>query len=393
MQNMTIGKKIALGFGALILIAALLGAIAVFSMKAVQTQTQTLAEGYVPESQIAGDLQDAFANTTLAIRSYGFTADNSYLDEARKGLVEVHKHQQAAQKLSAEHPELVKLHENLKGLEPALAAFENLVDQTEAKNKEIVSTREKLNAAAATFMTNVDTLIAVQKGLMDNEIKANTNAVKIQERADKMLLLADIRNGGNAARIAIFKSLAFRDAELLDQGLKNFEVLNQKLEEITPLIHQQVNLDQLNLIKTSAAAYREAMKATRDEGVALAEINKKRTEARARVSELVQDTQDTGMKRTVEGATLSLEKLVSASWTMKIGLIGALLIAFAVAFLIIRNSNRVLTQVAHALDDGANQVVAASGQSLPPARLWLKGPANRRRRLRKRVLRWRKWPR
>ena len=86
MKNMTIGKKIALGFGALILIAALLGGMAVFSMKSVQTQARTLAEGYVPESQIAGDLQDAFANVVLDMRSYGFTAENSYLDDARKSI-------------------------------------------------------------------------------------------------------------------------------------------------------------------------------------------------------------------------------------------------------------------------------------------------------------------
>jgi len=47
---------------------------------------------------------------------------------------------------------------------------------------------------------------------------------------------------------------------------------------------------------------------------------------------------------------------------MKIGLMGALLVAVTIAFFIIRNFNKVLTTVAHALDDGSNQVVSASSQ-------------------------------
>ena len=86
MKNMSIGKKIALGFGALIVITTLLGGIAVFSMRTVQTQAQTLAEGYVPESEISGELQDAFAKVQLNMRSYGYTAETAFLEDARKAM-------------------------------------------------------------------------------------------------------------------------------------------------------------------------------------------------------------------------------------------------------------------------------------------------------------------
>ena len=362
MNNMTIGKKIALGFGALILIAALLGGIAVFSMKTVQTQAQTLAEGYVPESEIAGALQDAFANASLAIRSYGFTADAAYLDVARKALADVHKQQQAAQKLSDEHPELAKLRANLKELDPALTSYENLVDQTEAKNKDILLGRDKLNKAAADFIVNIDKLIAGQKTKQEGEIKAFIEAPKLQQRADKLALANTIRGEGNAARIAVFKSQALRDPKLIEEGLAGFEVMDKKFDELQAMLSVQSDLDELNQIKSDAHAYREAMKATMDDTLALAEIGKKRVEALDRVDALVQDTQTTGMKRTVEAANISNQKLTAASWTMIVGLIVAMLVGVTVAFFIIRNSNRVLTTVANSLNDGSNQVVAASGQ-------------------------------
>ena len=105
MKSMTVGKKIALGFGALILIATLLGGLAVFNMKSVQTQAQKLATEFVPESMIAADLGNAVGTVQLGIRSYGLTAEAAYLEAARKGLEEVHKQQQIAQKLADEHPQ------------------------------------------------------------------------------------------------------------------------------------------------------------------------------------------------------------------------------------------------------------------------------------------------
>ena len=143
MNSMTIGKKIALGFGALILIATLLGGLAVFNMKSVQTQAQKLATEFVPESMIAGDLGNAVGTVQLGIRSYGLTADANYLEAARKSLEEVHKQQQSAQKLADEHPGLVKLRADLKELEPALKGYEDMIAQTEAKNKEILTGRDQ----------------------------------------------------------------------------------------------------------------------------------------------------------------------------------------------------------------------------------------------------------
>ena len=80
---MTLGKKIGLGFGALILVAGAIGGLAVFNMKSVQTLANRLTAEYVPEAQVASDLRTAVTVAQLAIRSYGLTASASYLDAGR----------------------------------------------------------------------------------------------------------------------------------------------------------------------------------------------------------------------------------------------------------------------------------------------------------------------
>ena len=138
--------------------------------------------------------------------------------------------------------------------------------------------------------------------------------------------------------------------------------MDKKFDELQAMLVVQQDIDELNQVKADAHAYRDAMKATMDDNVALAEIGKQRVDALGIVDALVQDTQETGMKRTVEAANTSNQKLVAASWTMKVGLVVALAVGVTIAFFIIRNSNRVLTTVAQSLDDGSNQVVSASGQ-------------------------------
>jgi methyl-accepting chemotaxis protein len=362
MKTMTLGKKIALGFGTLILISAIIGGLAVVNMKSVQTMSQTLATAYVPESQIAGDLGNALADVQLGVRSYGLTAENTYLEAARKGLAELHKQQQAAQKLADEHPELVKLRADLKALEPALKSYEDMIAQTETKNKDIVNTREKLNKTAAEFMTNVEKLMGSQQERMDKEIKAFTEVPKLQERLRKMELAADIRLEGNRARIAVFKAQALRDPKLIEEGMKNFEVMDKKFEELLATLKVQEDIAELNAVKGDAHTYRDAMKEIATDDLALVDLGKKRVEAAQRVETLVSETQATGMKRTVESATTSNQKLASSSWVLIVGLIVALVVGLLVAVYIIRDTTKVLNNVASALNDGASQVASAAGQ-------------------------------
>ena len=59
MKNMKLGAKIALGFGVLIIIAAILGVVGVWEMGTVKTETTKLADEYVPEADMAVNWKDS----------------------------------------------------------------------------------------------------------------------------------------------------------------------------------------------------------------------------------------------------------------------------------------------------------------------------------------------
>ena len=296
---MTIGKKIAWGFGILILMAAALGMVAVVTMKAVQTQANLLAEGFAPESAVVGDLQDTADAARLAVRSYGFTADSVYLDQAHKSIDEIHKHLAEAQKLSDAHPELVKLRENLRELTPLMQTFEDLVNQTEAKNHDLAATRVTLDKNATSFVVGIDAFIDTQKNKFAAEVGTNTPPAALQERAQKLLLSSGIRCDGNLARVAVFKAQALRKPQIIDDGVKIFDALDVKLAQLTPLVHAETNLDQLNEVKMAAHTYCQAMKQVEDDDIALASLTAKRIEVGDQFNALMSDTMATANRRTV----------------------------------------------------------------------------------------------
>ena len=97
MNHWTIGKRINLGFGTLILITLLLGTLAVWRMWAVKGQATLLVTENVPEVGVANNVERAALLTMYDIRAYGYTEEATFLTQGRQSLAEVKKHLASSQ--------------------------------------------------------------------------------------------------------------------------------------------------------------------------------------------------------------------------------------------------------------------------------------------------------
>ena len=362
MKHMAIGRKITLGFGAVIVITGALGLMAVVYMKGSGRSANILATQYSPESRIAGDMSADMSAAQLAVRTYGLTVDTNYVAEARVRLAEVDKHLKEAQALAAAHTNLSKLREDTAKLVPLLSEYGSLVQSTEEKNLRMIVGRDRMTQAAQEFMTNIDLLIATQTGVLATEMSAGTNADKLRERLYKVGLVNRIRSDGMSARLAFFKSQAWREPRIIEEGLKCFDEMHGRLEELTPLVRVSTNIAQLNLVKASVDRYRSGMRQTMEDLIALEQIAVRRAAIGRTVEDLAQAVFSTGLERTVQAAEVSSRELSGAALAMSMGLVGALGIGVCVAVFISRGTSRSLKTVAASLAEGADQVASASGQ-------------------------------
>jgi CHASE3 domain sensor protein len=362
MKNLTIGQKISGGFAILILLACALGGVALFTMQTVQSGAQEMSTEFVPEASLAANLNEAVASTQLAARSYGFTAEDKYLQEVRSGLDKIDSEFASVRQLSDTHPQLVKLRAHLGDIESSLKDYRTAVNETEAKNKVINQGRTQLNTAATGFIANIDKIIAGQNEKLNREVLDFATTEKLGERHRKLTLSYEIRGEGNAARIAVFKAQAMRDPAIIAEAFGNFEAMDKRFTELKSLLKAPADLEELAQVKATADHYLDEMKQIMASLQALETIGQKRAAAGNRLAEVTMETAATGMRRTVTAAEDSSTRLGRASWTVRAMLGLAITLGIIVALVIIRGINRALRSATDSLSVGTEQIVAAAGQ-------------------------------
>jgi methyl-accepting chemotaxis protein len=366
MKNLTIGKRIILGFAIILFVSSIMGGIAVWNMRSVQRNTgemsQDLKDMFVPETELSDNVRDAIGNMQLAIRSYGFTGEEHYLTDGRQELAKAKAGLVDAHQLADKFPTLVKLRDFVDKADPLLADYEKAVDETQASEQQIQQLRTELDTDAQQFITSLDLVIGHQKENMAKEIKAAADAGKLGERLEKLDLLNEIRGLGNGARIAAFKSQALRDPQIIVNGLKAFETMDQKFTDVTPLVHQPEDIAALKETRKAADDYQSTMQKVADAYSGQSEIRNRRAAIGKELSSLALDVSTQGMKRTIQDADGTYGKLASAMVVVVCVVISAILASIIAAVPLVRGINKVLKTITDSLDMGAAQVTSAAGQ-------------------------------
>ena len=296
--NMKLGTKIGLGFGLLILIAMILGGIAVWNMKHVGTESDKLANAYAPEVKMANAVERSSLLTMYAMRGYAMSEEEHYLAEAEGQLKMVKQHLEEIKALADHSPDLVKLRAAVPEAQKGVTSYEQLSKDTVNVNETLAKLREKMDSTAAVYMEACADFIASQDQAMETEISENASMEKLLERLRKIVLVNDIINAGNAARIGNFKSQATRDPELLKNTIANLKNIEKNFDSLKAITHKDVNLQQIADTRRTAEQYADAMEQYLSNWHKREELNKLRTQAGDKVLESAQTTSMAGIEQT-----------------------------------------------------------------------------------------------
>ncbi|MDY0227731.1 MAG: methyl-accepting chemotaxis protein [Desulfomicrobium apsheronum] len=331
MKNIKLGIKIGGGFGVLILIACALGGLAVFNMKAVETDSIRLAREYVPEVGIANELERSSLLTMYAWRGYAFTEQQSFLDEGRKQLAAVQDVLNDAEKHSQAFPSLVKLKEQLVQAKTVVSAYAAQADQTVELIEAMNADRSALDQGAAAYMKNCVDFLDTQNAAMKREFTAGATPEALAERLDKITWLNEIIDLGNDTRIRVWRAQAERDPKIIEDALKNFPKMDEFFDKLKAVTRQEANLRQIAATKDAALQYKTAMTSLSGHWKELADLNTQRTKTGVDVLAVAQDTAVAGMEGTQQIADEAVVNLNSASTVMIGGLSFSVIIGILVA--------------------------------------------------------------
>jgi methyl-accepting chemotaxis protein len=248
-KNMKLGTKIALGFGLLIVLACMLGGLAILNMKKAQNQSNILAYEYVPEVDLAGNVETYAQKTMLGMRSYALSESETYLAEGQKNLAEMKKSLAECQTLSEKAKHLTKLKDGLQACNQSLAQYEQLANKTVEENRALAQNRQKLDAAAQEMMKSTSAFLASQNEAFKKDLT---------ERQQKIQLATDIVTIGMNVRTLGLKGQAQGKSEMMEQALAQLDGVNAVVTQLRPITKDTEDTQKIEQIDKAVKAQRTA---------------------------------------------------------------------------------------------------------------------------------------
>ncbi len=359
---MTLGTKIASGFGSLIAISLVLGGLGVYNMKNVEGDSAKLAKEYVPEVEYCTDLERSSLQTMYAMRGYGLTQEQRYYDQGMKELENVDHWLQKCDELAKEAEHLEKLGPAVKAVREQVGQYRDLVAQTVELDQKMAANRTALDEAAAVYVENCTRVLDEQNKNLAAEIAADAEIAKLEERHFKITEINNVIDLGNATRIAAFKSQALRDPQLIRQANGNFAGIEKMIREIREVTYEAHDLEALDNVQMAANDYQSAMNKFLTNWEANVEVGRQRNKVGDELLAVVSETSAAGVAGTREIANEAESMLKMASLVMIVGLAIALVVGSGLAFVIARSITKPIQRIIEGLTAGSEQTASAAGQ-------------------------------
>ena len=343
MKNIRVGLKIGLGFAVLIGISCALGAMAVISMRGVQTEAVRLDQEYIPEVDIANSLERHALLTMYAMRGYSLSYNEKFREEAKTELSMVLGVLEKARSHSEKYPRLVKLKEDSAKEATKVAEYMKLAQETETKVESLADIRKKMDAAAAQYVGNTLDLLKNYKNQLAVEVKNGSDSKTILDDIDNVNTLQSVLDLGNDTRIKNFKGQASRDAKLIEEAIGNFKSIFEQLNKLKENNSSSSSVKDLDGIQQAATTYKNALSSFLDATKSIDDLNGKRGNVAEGVLAAAEETVAAGLGNTQKIAGAGVSDLSSASSTMIAGLVVALVLGVVIAVYLTRLITRPLS--------------------------------------------------
>jgi len=335
-KNLKMGVKMTLGFGLVIALVITVGVIAILNVMTIQTQSERLMNEYVPETEIAMELERDVANTMYNMRGYSLTYSDKYLQLGEQGLTKVDAELQRAEDLANKYTQLTVLKNHVTDTKKQVADYKALKDTTVNTINEIIDNRAVNDTAAADFMEEAGIFLISQKQQQAAELEQGASTAAITQRIQKVEWMNDIIDLGNEARVANFKAQALNDTTYFDSALTSLDQIPAIMTRLRSVTVLNKDLTELDAIDRARDNYRQAVVTIKENYGTLSELNSQRNAAANGVTAAAIEVSEAGINNTEAIAADAVAKIQAAIVVIITGLLIALILAVIIAIFLTR---------------------------------------------------------
>ena len=361
-NTMKLGTKIVLGFAALLAIATVIGGIAIWNMKSVESHADVLAHEFVPEVDLSTKVDQATVAALLEIRAYQYTSDEQCLERATKHIADVKKYLDECQALAASSAHLPVLKESVVKAQAKFSDWNRLIAQTATLEREMTAAKETLNKEAQVFSASCDAFKQSQAERLKTDLDDHASEERLKERFQKIALIGEIIDNVNACRVTVWKAQAQRDIKLIDETSKKFAELEKSFAALRAITHMANDIKALDEADKAMNDYHAALTDLQAKWQTAETVSLERRNVSGEMQTLVRANVTAGSKHTLETAETTSASLAVAASTMIGGLLVALIVGMLLAFFITRGITHSLQSIITGLRASAEQVASAANQ-------------------------------
>jgi methyl-accepting chemotaxis protein len=350
-----------MGFAGVLAITAIIGLIAVYSMREAANTSHKLVSDLMPQNAFCDELAVSLNVSRLNIRTYQYTGNIKNYETAVAELEKMVKTLKEAREFAQKH-NLSGFQKNLDEIAPAIEGFMADTRRTREANDQITRTREVMFKAFEQYTQLGDEYFDDQGKKLDADIKAKAAEEILANRSLKLQQIKECLDRMDLSSDATAKTLASQDTGFLKVAQANKEDIAKRIETIKSATTKENDLNVLNQMIEQSNKYHDQMQKLQIEMNEGVELGKRRSTWGEKSLALVDASMETAIKQTSSGAATTDENLTNSSRLIVICLIVALVAGVAVSWFITAGLVSRLSSIISGLAGGAEQVAAASGQ-------------------------------
>lgn len=359
LKNLKIGGKFIFGLGLMILVISAVIIYTIVGLGGVKNQTNGLVEKYIPEVQIATEIQQTVSGTIDNLTAFNYTFDIEYYNLAVASLDALDANLSDAEVLVREHPELTVLKERIVFANDASNQMRLASTDLKVLSEQYDQNLSEMSSAGDQALTIASEYLADQNLKMEAAFSTDTSTAQLNERLSKITASNNIIDQVSLLRIESASALLDRDPQVFTKTGENFEVINENIEFIRAMTTKQVNLDQLAGIEKSMDAYKASINSMTETLNTLKIIEVSVEEASTALNEANVALMHAGLGETIQVSNNTLSAVNDSTRNLIVGFAIALLIGIIVNYIVIKNltgSINMLSSVASKLALGDIEV-------------------------------------
>ncbi len=360
-SSMTLGKRISLGFGILVFIMVVLGAIGVINMRTASQNATKLSDIYAPEVSLASHIFKLANQIRYDMRGYVNREDEASLNNVKKNFIELKNALAQAEALGKKY-NLTALLENEKVASKGLVEYVNSSERIEKALIKRKALDGVMGESSAAFLKNVDEYLKVQEKKLKQEIEEKAGSAKLLERHAKINHMHEIVEIITYSRIFGQRAQIKNDVVMIAGAIQKFDALYKLLEQMKTSTTLAEELTDLKNIESAAKNYENSLKGFEAIMNEVAKESALLIKVAADVLNVAEAVAELGLRDVEQLSKEFTQTLSVASNTMIVGLIVALVLSVLIALYIIRSIVKIVTNSVRSLSEGTTQVVSASEQ-------------------------------